>query len=247
MRLLVSAGEEVEKDQPLIVVEPSPETRLQLENAKTAQEASRRNLAQTEKRFQLKLALNQDLEQAKQAAADADSKLASLERRGIGDPATLKADLAGIVGSIDARIGQLIPAGGPLLAIVPQQKIEVRLGVEPEDAGHLKAGADIRIFAVNQENVEVNGQLRLVTSRVNPDTRLIDIFVSVPPDAPLLLDGYVRGEITAAETLAFVVPRSAVLPAGDGFELFTVKDGHAVKHEVSPGIETDTETATHRD
>lgn len=242
VRLLVSAGEPVKDEQPLIEIEPSPDTKLQLAQAESAAETTQLQLEQTQRRFDMKLAVNQDLQQAQQEARDAAATLTSLKARGAGERTILKADLTGLLASIDVRIGQIVPAGGPLLSLVPSKQIEILLGVEPADAGRLHEGQKVRISSVNQGGVEGEGGIRLVTQRVNPETRLVDTFVNVPPDVPLLLDGYVRGEIPVEEKDAFVVPRDAVLPGEDGSVLFTVSDGHAVAHKVVTGLETDTST-----
>ncbi len=242
VRLLVSAGELVKDGQGLIEIEPSPDTKLQLAQAESAAQSTQLQLDQTQRRFDMKLAVNQDLQQAQQEARDTAATLTSLKARGAGERAILKADLTGLLASIDVRIGQIVPAGGPLLSLVPSKQIEILLGVEPADAGRLHEGLKVRISSVNQGGVEGEGGIRLVTQRVNPETRLVDTFVNVPPDVPLLLDGYVRGEIPVEEKNAFVVPRDAVLPGEDGPVLFTVSDGHAVEHKVVTGLETDTQT-----
>ncbi len=242
VHLFVSAGQAVENGQPLIAVEPSPDAKLALQQAETAANSALSQLEETRKRFRIKLAVNTELQQAEQTAKDAADQLASLQQRGADARATLKSDLAGIVSTIDARMGQIVAAGTSLLSIVPERQIEVRLGVEPEDAGRLQVGEKVSLFAVNQDGVETTGEIRLVTRRVNPQTRLIDTFVAVPPDAPLLLDGYMRGEIVVEKKEALVVPRDAVLPGPDGSVLYTVRDGHAVAHKITTGLETDTET-----
>jgi len=63
--------------------------------------------------------------------------------------------------------------------------------------------------------------------------------VSLPADAKLLLECYVRGRATVGEKQALVVPRAAVLPEEQKHILFTLKDGKAVKHTVETGIEND--------
>ncbi|KAB2641678.1 MAG: efflux RND transporter periplasmic adaptor subunit [Verrucomicrobia bacterium] len=238
MRLLVSAGESVQEGQPLIVVEPSPDTQLQLAQATSAAESAQRQLEQTARRFEMQLAINQDLQLARQTARDAAAKLSSLIARGAGERSTLKAELSGLLASVDVHIGQIVPAGAPLLALVPAHKIEVLLGVEPANAARLHAGQIVSLHAVNQDGVDGRGAIRLVTRRVNPQTRLVDTIVTVPPDLPLLLNGYVCGNIRVEEKDAFVVPREAILPDDDGPVLFTVCDGHAVKHQVTTGLET---------
>src|SRR5438128_1986983 len=60
VRLLIASGQQVEKDQPLIEIEPSPDARLQLLEATAEKEASEQELAQVEQRFAMKLAVNSD-------------------------------------------------------------------------------------------------------------------------------------------------------------------------------------------
>jgi membrane fusion protein (multidrug efflux system) len=243
VRLLVTAGEPVAVGQALIEVDPSPDAVLLLGEAKSAAEFSEKQLEETRRRFDMKLAVNQELQQAIQSASDAKAKLTSLEARGSGERAKLQADLAGIVSTIDVRIGQIVTAGSQLLSIVPDDHIEVHLGVEPNDAASLKAGAAVDLVLVSDDSVQISGKIRLITRRVNPQTRLVDTFVSVAPDARLLLDGYVRGRIEIRSEEALVAPRSAVLPDKESAIVFTVLDGHAVEHKVTTGLESDTHTA----
>jgi membrane fusion protein (multidrug efflux system) len=50
-----------------------------------------------------------------------------------------------------------------------------------------------------------------------------------------------RGTLTAEAGSALIVPTEAVLPEKNGYTLFTVRNGHAVRHLVHVGLETDTE------
>jgi multidrug efflux pump subunit AcrA (membrane-fusion protein) len=89
---------------------------------------------------------------------------------------------------------------------------------------------------------KVEGTVRLVTRRIDPTTRLVDVYVALPEGTKLLLDGYVRGELERTEKNALVVPRSAVLPnESREFEVFTVANNRAVKHTVKTGAENPTE------
>jgi len=68
--------------------------------------------------------------------------------------------------------------------------------------------------------------------------------VMVQPQAgsKLLLEDFVSGQLTKVAADGLVVPRDAVLPGeGTDFELFTVRDGKAVKHTVRVGVENDQE------
>jgi membrane fusion protein (multidrug efflux system) len=98
----------------------------------------------------------------------------------------------------------------------------------------------VKLFPVDEA---VPGRIRLITQRVNPDTRLVDVFVTPDSREGLLLDGFMRAELVTDTKNALIAPRDAVLSDEGAFTLFTVKDGKAIKHTVTVGLQNDSETA----
>jgi len=241
--ILVAPGQFVQENDPLTEIEPSPAAQLQFQQAKNAAEAARKELKQTQERFNLKLATNQDLGSAEKTARDAEAQLTILQRAGAGGDNRIRADMAGVVAKVNVQDGQIVAPGSPLIEIVAENEIEVKLGVEAEDLPAVQNGAPITIFPVNDPTADkMEGFVRLVTRRIDPATRLVDAYVALPGGAKLLLDGYVRGEVQRTERDALVVPRAAVLPnESHGYNVFTVADGRAVKHTVKIGLENPNE------
>jgi len=241
--VLVAPGQFVQENDPLIEIELSPGAQVQFQQAKNAAEAARKELKQTQERFNLKLATNQDISTAEKTARDAEAQLTALQRAGAGGDNRIHSDISGVIAKVDAQDGQIIPPGGPLVEIVAENEIEVKLGVEPEDLSAAREGAPITIVPVNDPTAaNAEGSVRLVTHRIDPTTRLVDVYVALPQGIKLLLDQYVRGEIQRTEKDALVVPRSAVLPnESREFEVFTVVNNRAVKHTVKIGAENPTE------
>ena len=237
--ILVAPGQFVQENDPLIEIELSPGAQVQFQQAKNAAEAARKELKQTQERFNLKLATNQDLSAAEKTARDAEAQLTALQRAGAGGDNRIHSDISGVIAKVDAQDGQIVPPGGPLVEIVAENEIEVKLGVEPEDLSAAQQGAPITIFPVNDPTAaQVEGSIRLVTRRIDPTTRLVDVYVALPKGTKLLLDQYVRGEIKRTEKAALVVPRSAVLPnESREFKVFTVANNRAVTHTVKIGAE----------
>src|SRR5206468_892066 len=136
-----------------------------------------------------------------------------------------------------------VAPGGSLVEIVAESEIEVKLGVEAEDLSAAQEGTPVVIIPLNDPTApKVEGRIRLLTRRIDPTTRLVDVYVALPEATKLLLDGYVRGEIQRTEENALVVPRSAVLPnESREFEVFTVANNRAVKHTVKIGSENSNE------
>src|SRR5438309_8883191 len=221
--ILVAPGQFVQENDPLIEAELSPGAQVQFQQAKNAVEAARKELKQTQDRFNLKLATNQELSAAEKTARDAEAQLTALQRAGAGGDKRIHSDISGVIAKVDAQDGQIVPAGGPLIEIVAENEIEVKLGVEAEDLPAVPPGAAISIFPINDPTAsQVEGSVRLITRRIDPATRLVDAYVSLPEGTKLLLDGYVRGEVQHTEKNALVVPRSAALPnESRSYDIFT--------------------------
>src|SRR2546423_11232870 len=131
--ILVAPGQFVQENDPLIEIELSPGAQVQFQQAKNAAEAARKELKQTQERFNLKLATNQDLSAVEKTARDAEVQLASLQRAGAGGDNRIHSDIAGAMFKKNVQDGQIVAAGSPLIEIVAESEIEVKLGLEPED------------------------------------------------------------------------------------------------------------------
>jgi RND family efflux transporter MFP subunit len=241
-RVFVNSGQRVTVGEKLIEIDASPDTQLQLDEARNTRAVAEQNLRYVQQRFALKLATNDQLLQAQQAAQDARLRLNSLERRGVSAQRTLLADAAGLVSKVLVQEGAIATAGNALLEIVAQDRLEVRLGAEPEDLPRLQLGQSVTLERVNRPAVQgVTGRIRKIARAVNPATRLVDVFVALSAAPELLLDEYMCGRISLPSARGLIVPRAAVLPEEDAQALFTIHDGRARKHRVFIGAENDQE------
>lgn len=241
--ILVAPGEAVTVGQPLVEIDPSPAVQLQLAEAQSAAAAGQKELDQVEQRFNLKLATNQELGQAKKAGESAQLQLQSLQKQGAASQEQVVSEMAGLVAKMDVQDGQIVAAGSPLVELVARDEVEAKIGVEPEDIPRLSLGQAVELFPVHLNDAHsITAHIRLLTERVNADTRLVDVYVTLPPQSNLLLDSYLRAEMKARSHDGLVVPRSAVLPTGGDNVLFTVKNKRAVRHLVQLGIQNAKET-----
>ncbi len=242
MQIMVSSGQKVSKGNDLLEIKPSPDAALQLEQAAQAYDLARQSLQFMERKFELKLATNDQVLQAQQALQQAQLRLESMKKRGVGAPRIIHADVGGLIKKVFAQEGAIVPAGNPLLEIVAQNRLEVRLGVEPDDINRVAPNQSVSLTRVNVPAAPaVTGHIRKVSYGVDPATRLVDVFVTLPTGAEFLLGESTSGEITVATVQGLIVPHSAVLPEGQGYSLFTIKDNRAVKHLVQVGLRNDRE------
>ena len=237
-RIMVSSGQEVMKGGKLLEIEPSPDTHLKFEQANNAYESAKQDLEHRRQLFNLKLATNKQVLDARQALNLARSDLESLKKRGVDGKRDIRADTEGLIRKVFIQEGAIVPAGSPLVEIISQNRLEARLGIEPENNRQVKPGQPVSLSRVEVPDAEsFTGSVREVSRAVNPTTLLVDLFVSFPPTANILLGEVVLGKIIIASESGLIVPRNAVLHEGDQNILFTVKNDRAVKHRVKICLE----------
>jgi RND family efflux transporter MFP subunit len=235
-KILVIPGQRLDSESAVIEIEPSSDTQLQMLQAKYALQAAATDIQQTRQRYSAHLATNQDLLQSEQNMEVARLKLDSLEKQGAGGVQQLKA--SGLISKIDVQQGQVVSAGSPLVEVATGARIQIRLGVDPADAAALHLRDPVNIFSTDSSQ-SAEGKIEMISRRIDPDTHMIDLFVSLAPGAAMPLDATVRGEFATAAANALVVPRAAVLPDVDGISLFTVEHDKAIEHKVTLGVQND--------
>jgi RND family efflux transporter MFP subunit len=240
-QVFVGTGTAVAAGDVLMEIASSDDARLALDSARSALALATRALAATQQRYDLRLATNQELLAAQQAEQDAKLKAASYEARGLGGPGRIVAPAAGIVSKLELAAGALAPLGTPLVAVADGGKLEARLGVEPANLALIAAGQNVVLVSASRTaSAAVSSMVRSVGQGLDSTTGAAEVRVPVPPGAPLLLGEHVKASIEVEKKEnALVAPRSAVLPDGDVNVLFTVTNGKALRHVVTPGITSD--------
>ena len=204
--------------------------------------SAKRALQYMEQRFDLKLATNDQMLQAKQALDQAQAKLESIRRRGSEAPQTIHADVAGLISKVSVQEGAIVPAGSAMVEMVAQNRLEARLGVEPVNIDRIKLDQQVSLTRVNVPGSErVVGRIRKISRAADATTRLVQVFTDLASSSNFLLGEYISGKIVVASAQGLIVPRSAVAPQEDHYVLFTVKDGRAKKHRVRIGLQNEKE------
>ena len=241
-RILVDSGQKVSPGDVLFEIAPSLNASLQAEQAQTTYEAMKQNLQHTQELYNLRLATNTQLLQAQQALSQAQLNLESMKKQGIGGIREIRSESVGIVQKILVREGAVIPPGNPLAEIIAKNSLEVRLGVELEDVPSVRVNQSILLASLNASAAHTfTGRIRKIAQSVNPATRLIDVYVPLQPSAGFLPGEAVKGTLTTGSSRGMIVPRPAILPEGDHYVLFIVKNDQAVKRVVRVGLKNDKE------
>jgi len=242
-RILVSESQRVSQGDLLLEIEPSADAKLQTDLARNEFESAQKAFDFLQQRFDLKLATNDQLLQGKQALEQAREKLESLRRRELDGTRAVHAGVQGLISKISAQEGAIVPAGSSMIEMVAQNRLEVRLGIEPENVDKVKLGQAVSLARVNAPAAKtVSGLIRKISHAADPTTRLVQVFTAPPANANFLLGEFVAGKIAIASERGLIVPRSAVLPEEDHFILFTTKEGRAQEHQVHVGLQDQNET-----
>lgn len=236
-KINVAPGTRVAAGEVLMEVGPNPETQLQVDAARSSLALAIKTLASVQERYDLKLATNPELFAARQAEQDARQKVASFERRGLGGDGRIVAPVAGVVNKLEVSAGASVAAGTALATVTAGEGLEAVLSVELADVKRVVAGQAVALFSAHRTEAKpVNSTVRIAGASLDATTGAVEVRASIPDGAPLLLGEHVRATIELDQKNTLAVPRSALLPEGEKFVLYTVKDGHAVRHEVTPGI-----------
>lgn len=93
---------------------------------------------------------------------------------------TVVSEYAGVVDKLNVQAGAVVSAGSPLVDLIRDDGIEIRLGIEPEDVGYLQIGQPVILSSVIRP-ASASGSIRVISNAVDPATRLVDALVSFPP------------------------------------------------------------------
>ncbi|MHB1529183.1 MAG: efflux RND transporter periplasmic adaptor subunit [Acidiferrobacteraceae bacterium] len=229
----VRLGQRVDKGEPLLKVAPAPSVVLTLARAKSALALAGQGLRQVRHRYLLKLATNASLLAARQRYEDALLHWQSLRAWGVGGPVLVRAPEAGLVAALPiASSGAFVPKGQTLVTVTAMGRLQATFGVEPDIATVLTVGRPVPVMSLNRRSHKVVGRIQAVSGSIDPKTRLVDVFVTLPPASGFLVGQFVKGRVRAYRSKGFVVPHSAVLPQDGRRVLYTVSAGRAVAHDV---------------
>ncbi len=162
-----------------------------------------------------------------QAAADlAQAQLAAVTARRAQQLATLRAPLAGVVTRMSAVLGASVDPSQPLVEVADPAALDIVFSVSPAEAARIHAGDEVTLTAGDGARGETlgRGAVTAVAAAVDTVSRAVAVRAGMErPARPLRIGEAVFGRIaTAVHLHAVTVPVEALVPAGDGFQVFVV-------------------------
>ncbi|HTO56602.1 MAG TPA: efflux RND transporter periplasmic adaptor subunit [Pseudomonadales bacterium] len=158
---------------------------------------------------------------AKAARAQADAQAASArDLRTREAKMTIRAPYAGLVIERNCRVGDMGGGGNPWFRIAKDGQIELAADVSETALSRLQVGSAAKVILA--DGTEVNGTVRLVSPRVDANTKLGKVRIELPVTESVRAGGFARARFTGVSVASVVVPETAVLYDADGAAVMLV-------------------------
>jgi len=133
----------------------------------------------------------------------------------------------GVITSRTVTVGQIAQAGGEMLRLLRNGRIEWRGEVPEARLAELKQGQ--RVAITTADGAVFNGAIRVVAPTIQAGNRTGLVYVDLPPNDRLRPGMFARGEIEITRAMAFTVPLQSVVSA-DGYSyVFVLKPDNTVE------------------
>lgn len=144
--------------------------------------------------------------------------------------ATVTAPDEGLITSRTVTVGQLAQAGGEMLRLLRQNRVEWRGAVPEASLPSLQVGQSVTITSVDGR--QHGGTIRVVSPTVDPVTHNGLVYVDVEADAALRPGMFARGRIEYGASEALLVPVDALV-SSDGYSyVFIVQSDRTVRRQM---------------
>lgn len=176
---------------------------------------------------------------AKVNAGQALAQLANPEvQQGSGDPVSVQAPVAGLVGKANAVVGTMASARAePLFQIIVGGELELLAQITTKSLSKLSSGLPAKIKVVGVG--EFPGRVRFVSNTVDPATQLGEVHVSVDHDEGLKPGMFARAIINLGRRCdRAAIPQSALLYGEDGTVVQVVRDERVESRIVTTGLQS---------
>jgi membrane fusion protein, multidrug efflux system len=115
----------------------------------------------------------------------------------------IKAPFAGIVDMIDARVGEMLQPGMPIIRIVSMSNMYIKADVSESFIGKFKKGQKVKVYFPSTDYT-LNSSISSIGLVINPNNRTFEIEVSIPNNS------LVKPNMITVLTLADYVNRKAI-------------------------------------
>jgi len=215
--------------------------RSAVRSAETALELARRNRERSERLAEAGAISERDLETARLNATNAEGSLADARARLASaakqlEDTRVRAPFDGIVSERQADAGDVVQVGAALYTIVDPRRLQLEAGVPATNVDRLQVGTPVE-FGVTGSTRRVTGHIDRINPVVDPATRQVRIYASIPnPDRAFLAGVFAEGRVATDSKRAIAVPLTAIDNPGTNPVVHQLKEGRVVETPVELGV-----------
>lgn len=246
-RTTAEAGQRVRRGTVLVTLDDAAvrdaylSARSAVRSAQSALELARRNQERSERLEQAGAVSSRDLETARLNATNAEGSLEDARARLAAaskqlEDTRVRAPFDGVVSDRHVDAGDVVQVGAELYTIVDPRRLRLEASVPAGEIERLKIGTPIE-FAVAGTDRRVTGRIDRINPVVDPSTRQVRIYASVPnADLAFTAGLFAEGRVATTTKRAVAVPITAVDNRGTSPVVHRVKAGRVVETPVQLGL-----------
>ena len=190
--------------------------RAAVTTAESAGTLARRQVERSQALYDAGAIAQRQLEDARFAAesaaaqlSDAQARLA-LARSQLGK-ATIRAPFAGVVSERPVNRGDVVQPGTTLITVVDPTSMRLEASVPAAELEQVRVGTEVDFAVTGYEGRTFIGQLTRVTPTVDPVTRQVTVYATLPNEDGRLVGGlYAEGRLASQTHSGLLVPQTAI-------------------------------------
>ncbi len=152
-----------------------------------------------------------------------------------GGSVAVQAPVAGTISATTAAIGAVASAKGEaLFSIIARSEYDLVGLVPTRDIAKLQVNQSAQIKIIGAGDVD--GKVRRLSTTVQPDSQLAQVFIGISTNRRLLVNSSGRAQIKTGQSCGIAVPLTAILYGSAGTVVQVVRRGRVETRRVETGL-----------
>jgi len=233
-RVLVDEGSYVRKGQTLAIIKTDA-LNIDLETAQAAYQNALKDQQRYENAFKTGGVTQQQLDQAKLALQNAESRVAQARIR-VSD-ANIKSSINGIVNKRYIEPGAVVNPGTQLFELVDVSKLKLKITVNEAQVANLKPGDKVDVKASVFPDKDFKGTVTFIAPKADASLNFpVEIEIASNPGNQLKAGMYGTAMFNFGNTTpSVVIPRSSFVGSVSTNQVFVAENGVAKLRTVTAG------------
>ncbi|MDQ6717446.1 MAG: efflux RND transporter periplasmic adaptor subunit [Gemmatimonadota bacterium] len=211
-------------------------------SARSAADLATRDLARNQRLLAAGAIAERDIEQSRRASIaanaaleEAKSRLASAERQVRNTVIT--APFGGIVSERPVSAGDVVQAGTAVVTVVDPSSMRLEASVPTEQLASIRPGIPVSFTVSGYPGRQFVGHVTRINPTVDPATRQVRIYVSIPNAGRALVGGlFATGRLGSDVRTGLVIPVAALDTRGATATVMRIKGGCVQRVDVVTGL-----------